>query len=105
MATVKTLLDGVTSTIIGEPVAIDASIMDKMGSIPILISGVTNATVILEATIATDREVIEGTAQWKTVSGGSWTADIADGFYTPFTHVRGRVTVYTAGTITMRILI
>ena len=31
-----------------------------------------------------------------------WTADVADGLFTPFTHIRGRVTAYTAGNIYMK---
>jgi hypothetical protein len=71
----------------------------------LLISGITNATVTLEATIATQQEVDDNTALWENVSSASWTADVADGLFTAYTHIRGRVTAYVSGTIYMRIVV
>jgi len=102
MATIVKLLDGATGTGAGSPFPIDPAMTRNGGSIPIVITGITVATVILQATISTQAEVEEGTAVWATVSQGSWTADIADGLFTPFSHIRGNVLAYTSGTITMK---
>ena len=99
------LLNGVTSTGSGIPVKIDPQRTVKGGPIPLLISGITDANVILEATIATDLEVANGTANWEPVENASWSADVADGLFTGFTHIRGNCTQYTAGTIHFSALI
>ena len=96
------LLDGVTSAVAGVPLPLDKNIWKGGGSLPILISGISGDTVTLEGTIATQYEVDNGTVVWATISYASWTANVADGLFTPYTHIRGRCTVYSAGTITMR---
>jgi len=105
MATIRTLINGATAPMTGEPLRLDPAFWKEGGSLPILISGIITATVTLEATIATDTEVDNGTAKWETISLAVWTADICDGLFTPFTHIRGRVIAYTAGTIFMRTLV
>jgi len=101
---IQILLDGVTATGAGEAYAISAR-RTEFGAIPILVSGITTATVILEGTIASEQEVREGSAIWKPIQGASWSSDIADGLFTAFSHIRANVTSYTAGTITVRALI
>ena len=96
------LLDGVTSAVAGPPLAVDKNFWKGGGSLPIIISGIAGDTVTLEGTVATQYEINNGTAAWATISSASWTADVADGLFTPFTHIRGRVTAYAAGTITMK---
>lgn len=105
MATIRTLINNATGTIIGEPLKLDPAFWKEGGSLPILISGITNATVTLEATIATEAEVYSGTAMWETISLATWTSDVADGLFTPFTHIRARVIAYTAGNIYVRTLV
>ena len=102
MATIHNLLNNATSTVTGNPLKLDVGIMRGGGSIPIVISGITTATVILEGTVATDLQVENGSAMWEKINLAEWTADVADGLFTPFTHIRGRVTAYTAGNIYMK---
>ena len=96
------LIDGVGANVVGVPLALDKNLWNGGGSLPIVVTGITNATVSLQATIATQVEVDAGTAVWEQVSSASWTADVADGLFTPFTHIRGVTTAWVAGTITMR---
>lgn len=105
MATIRNLLTDVESAMVGEPLALDIKLVQKGGSIPILISGIDGDTVVLEATIATQQEVIEDTASWEKISQATWTQDVADGLFTPFTHIRGRVTTWVAGKINMKTIV
>jgi hypothetical protein len=102
---VYTLINGATGTGAGSAQKVDHQRCLNGGPIPLLLSGITTATVILEATIATDVEVSAGTAAWSPVVNASWTADMADGLFTGFTHIRGNVTSYSAGTIYLKALI
>ena len=95
------LIDEGKGTMIGEPYTLDKNLWKGGGSLPILLTGLGGGTVTLEATIATQQEIEENTAVWATVSQASWTANTADGLFTPFTHIRGRVLAYSSGTITM----
>ena len=103
--TIVKLLDGATSTVTGKPVKMPTKRVHGAGSIPFVLSGITVANVVLEATIATQREVDEGTAQWEQIQSASWSADIADGIFTAFSHIRARVSAYTSGTITLTIFV
>lgn len=102
MATIQFLLNNATGTVTGPPLKLDLGIMRGGGSIPIVISGIVTATVILEGTVAEDVQVENGSAMWEKINLAEWTADIADGLFTPFTHIRGRVVSYTAGNIYMK---
>ena len=96
------LIDGVGANYVGNPVAIDRHALRDGGSLPIVITGIVNATVSLQATIATKAEVDAGTANWEQISSAAWTANVSDGLFTPFTHIRGVITSWVAGTITMK---
>jgi len=104
VGTIVTLINGATGTMTGTAVKLDTNRFKQGGSIPILISGITTATVSLEATIATDAEVNAGTAMWEQIMAAEWSADTCDDLIAAYTHIRGRVTAHTAGTIYMRIL-
>ena len=105
MSTIRFLLKDAESAMIGEPLALDLKLVNKGGSIPIHLSGINGDTVVLEATIASEQEVIENTAVWEVISQATWTADVADGLFTPFTHIRGRVTTWVAGKINMKTIV
>ena len=105
MATIRTLINNATGNVVGPTLKLDPGFWAGGGSLPILISGITNATVSLEATIATDYEVDNLTAMWEQISGAAWTSDVADGLFTPFTHIRARVSGYVAGNIYVRTLV
>jgi len=59
-------------------------------------------TVSLDGTIATDAEVAAGTATFLPISDMSWTAVGIKSLTTQCTHVRGNVSEYTSGSITMK---
>ena len=98
------LLDAANAISIGTPFQIPERRQER-GNIPFLVYGTFVGTVVLEATIASQQEVEEGTASWVALSDGSWTTSVADCFYGGYTHIRGRVTAYTSGSISMRIWI
>ena len=104
MANIVVLLDAVGATGPGPIVRMDINITRQGGSIPILLSGVITATVQLEGTIATDYDINKNLAVFEAISNAVWTADTADGLFTPFTHIRANVVSWTAGTITMKTL-
>ena len=94
------LLDTVATTGAGPPLRIPPGSTAWM---PVMLTGITIATVILEAASATEQEVGEGTADWAPIYGASWTADGADGLTTAFPWIRANVTDYTSGAITVTI--
>ena len=60
-------------------------------------------TVSLDGTIATDAEVAAGTATFLPITDMSWTAVGIKSLTAQCTHVRGNVSEYTSGSITMKI--
>ncbi len=102
---VKQLLLDVTSDANGAPVKI-GDYRGINGPIPFLIYGSgISATINIQGTIATDDEVAAATCTWITIDGGDFTTEKATALFAPFTHVRGQVTSYSAGTISMRMLL
>ena len=76
------------------------------GPIAFLIYGPNiNATINIQGTIATQDEVNDGTANWVTVEGGSFTEEKATALFVQFTHMRAQVDSYSAGTISVRMLL
>lgn len=71
-------------------------------AIPFQIVGITNAIVVLEATIATDHEVQFGTAKWTPIFDMSFSADTCVGLFIPFPYIRANITNYTSGVISVK---
>lgn len=99
MAQLFYLLDGVTTTGPGPPVKMGLSRIQTVGAIPLVLTGVSGDTVILEATNDSDQKVMNDTANWAPIEQATWTADIADGLFTAFAWIRANVVAYNAGNI------
>jgi hypothetical protein len=102
---VYTLLSAVATTGAGSPVKVDPNRVALGGPIPIQISGVTTATVVIQATLASAQAVREGTATWENITDASWTADCLDVLSAVFPWIRANVTAFTSGTITVKAFI
>lgn len=106
MANIVKLLDAVTANTTGSPIKIRRDQIKKYGSIPILIESpvAMTANVNIEATIATDQEVDEGSAEFHAI-GAAWTTEGIQTLSNPWTHIRGVVDTYVAGTITLKVVL
>jgi hypothetical protein len=95
------LLDGVTGTGAGDPIPVGDQ-QNVPIRIPVQISGITVATVVMQATLDDQGAVNGGTAVWETIVNGSFTANTMTSLDTAYRFIRGNVTAWTSGTITVR---
>lgn len=104
---VYTLISANAATITGNPVKIgDYRLIN--GAIPFLIYGedaTITATINIQGTVATDAEVSAGTAKFITIDGGSFTSQAATALIAQFSHIRAQISSYSAGTISVRMLL
>jgi hypothetical protein len=99
----QTLLNAVAATGVGPSYAfpLPECNWQKLG---VEVQGTFVGTVTLEGTIAPQAEVNASSAVWLPITGASWTTQSLAGVDAPFTHVRGNVTAYTSGNITLRVI-
>jgi hypothetical protein len=102
---IQTLLDGVNSVGPGPYLRVNDNRTINGGPIALQLSGITVATVVIEGSISTQEEIDAGTAEWTAINLATWTADVADGLFTSFPYIRGNVTAWTSGIITLRVFI
>ena len=100
------LLNNATATGAGPPVKVDHQRCGAGGGpIPMVLTGMINAQVVLEGTISSPDEVRLNTATWAPIENALWTANMADGLFVGFTHIRANVVSYVAGAIYFRALV
>lgn len=98
---IKKLIDGATSVLTSDPVGINPVRQYRGGAIPFQISGITTASVVLEGTISTEADI--ATAVWTPIANAVFVADVCDGLFVMFTHIRAKISNYTGGTITVTV--
>lgn len=102
LVTPATLLNAVSSAATGAPIALPPELSQK--PLGVSVFGTFVGTVILEATVDTQAAVDGATATWAAITGASWTTPAVAKVDAPFTHIRARVSAYTSGSITLKVI-